>query len=127
MVSRVPDYFEGEFIGAVVTGIGFSEKDKEPFVKIKYNVGKETFVYTTHQWFLKRYKKGEKVTIIYDHSNPSVSSLYAFIGYWIKWPELLFTAGFFVLLFGSAAAITGKNSNELIDPEELKLKRKYDN
>jgi len=126
LVSRIPDYFEGEFIKAVVTRVGFSAKKKEPVVEVKYNVGKETFTYKTNMWFLWRYRKGDKITVIYDPSNPSIGSLYAFIGYWIKWPELLFTAGFFILLFGSAVAITGKNSNELIDQEEVRNKRKYD-
>jgi hypothetical protein len=124
-VTRVPDYFEGDFIKGVVTEVGFSKNDKEPVVKIKYRVGKEAFVYKTNEWFLYKYKKGDEVMVIYDPSNPSLSSLYAFIGYWIKWPELLFTAGFFIVLFGGAAAIAGKNSSEKIDHEALRNKRKY--
>ena len=126
LVSRVPDYFEGEFIKGVVTSAGFSAEKKEPFVEVKYNVGKERFTYKTNMWFLSRYEKGEKVTVIYDPSHPSIGSLYAFIGYWIKWPELLFTAGFFILLFGSAVVITGKNSDEQIDQKVVSNKRKYD-
>jgi len=126
MVSRVPDYFEGEFTQAVVTEAGFSAQHREPVLKIRYRVGKEAFILKTNMWFLVNYKKGDQVTVIYDHSNPSIGSLYAFIGYWIKWSELFFTAGFFIVLFLGAVAITGHNNDEPIDEEDARKKRKYD-
>ncbi len=126
LFSRVPDYFEGDFIKGVVAKATFSEKDKHPELVIDYRVGAETFHYKTAEWFLTNYKPGQAVEVIYNPSDPSIASIYAFIGYWIKWPELLFTAMFFIILFLSAVFITGKNSTAPLMEDERRNKRKYD-
>jgi len=125
LFSRVPDYFEGEFIEGVVTKAGFSPATREPELMIDYRVGSETLHYTTHMWFLSTYKAGEKVSIIYDPSNPTEACIYSFIGYWIKWPEVFISAFFFVVLFIVAVFITGKNDSEPFTPEDRRKKRKY--
>ena len=125
LFSRVPDYFDADFIQGVVSKAGFSAEDNRPELVIDYRVGEEKFQYKTNNWFLTTYKKGQFVTIIYNPSNPSIAGLYAFIGYWINWSELLFTAVFFSVLFLTAVFITGKNSNELLSEEENEKKRKY--
>ena len=126
LFTRVPDYFYGEFVQGVVSKAAFSEKDQHPLVVVDYKVGKETLQYKTGMWFLSSYKPGEKVTIIYNPAEPSMASIYAVIGYWIIWPELLFTASFFTVLFLVAKSITGTNSNEPLTEGELRKKRKYD-
>jgi hypothetical protein len=75
---------------------------------------------------LKRYKPGDVVTIIYNPGIPSVASIYAFIGYWIRWQELVFTASFFIILFFAAKSITGHTETDSIPPVDVRKKRKYD-
>lgn len=126
LFSRVPDYFDGEFIKGVVTNASFSDQKGSPELTIDYRVGSETFHYKTEMWFLKKYKQGDAVEIIYNPSNPSSACIYAFIGYWIKWPELMFTAFFFIILFVSAVFITGKNNTPAIKNDDERRKRRYD-
>jgi hypothetical protein len=125
LFSRVPDYFEGEFIEGVVTKAGFSPALNKPELVVDYKAGSETFHYKTNMWFLTTHKTGEKVTVIYDPSNPSQACIFTFIGYWLKWSELFFSIFFFMALFIAAVFITGKNSTEPLTPEDRIRKRKY--
>ena len=52
------------------------------------------------------------MTIIYNPAEPSVASIYAIVGYWVKWPELILTAVFFIILFIAAKTIAGNNGSE---------------
>ena len=122
LFTRVPDYFEGEFIKGTVTEAKFSEKERQPNLVVKYHVGSETLFYETNMWFLNKHKAGDKVTIIYDPSEPKRAFIYSFIGYWIKWSELFFTAIFFAILFLASVSITGKNADEDDDPQQKKMK-----
>lgn len=124
LFSRVPDYFDGDYAKGVVSTATFSAQDNHPVVVVTYKVGSEEFKYTSYMWFLTSYQPGQEVDIIYDPSHPSVASIYSFIGYWIRWSELLFTAVVFIILFIAAVYITGKNS---VMSEEDRGKRKYDN
>jgi len=125
LFSRVPDYFEGEFIEGVVTKAGFSPALNKPELVVDYKAGSETLHYKTNMWFLTTHKTGEKVTVIYDPSNPSQACIFTFIGYWLKWSELFFSIFFFMALFIAAVFITGKNSTEPLTPEDRIRKRKY--
>ena len=125
MFSRVPAYFEGDYTNGVVSKATFSPKENHPLMVVNYKVGDEKFQYISHSWFLTSYKPGRRVSIIYDPSNPSVSCIYSFIGYWIKWPELFFTAIVFFVLFITAVLITGKNNRSYLNVEDNR-KRKYD-
>ncbi len=102
LFTRVPDYFEGEYIKGVVSSASFSAENNSPLLIVDYNAGSEKLRYQTNMWFLRKYKPGEIVTIIYNPADPAVSSIYAFIGYWIRWRELIFTSAFFILLFAAA-------------------------
>lgn len=115
----MPDYFDGEYIRGVVTEASFSKETNSPLLVVEYHVGSETLQYKTDMWFLKKYKPGELVTIIYNPANPSVSSIYAFIGYWIRWPELIQTSILFIILFFAAKGIAG-SSKPLPDDEQPK-------
>jgi hypothetical protein len=121
----VPDYFEGDFIEGVITKADFLPSVNRPEIMIDYKVGSETLHYKTNTWFLTSYKTGEKITIIYDPSNPSQASTFTFIGYWIKWEELLFSTVFFIVFLRAAVFITGKNKTEPLTPEDRFKKRKY--
>jgi len=122
----VPDYFEGDFTSGIVTEATFSVKDKNPVLVINYQVGNEKFKYKTNKWFLTRHKPGQVITLIYNPSDPAIVSIYAIIGYWIQWDELLLTAIGFIILFIAAVVITGKNSALSSTPKEQNKKRKYD-
>lgn len=123
--SRVPDYFEGEFIEGVVTKAGFSSALNKPELVVDYKAGSETFHCKTNMWFLTTYKTGEKITVIYNPSNPSEACIFTFIGYWVKWGELSFSAFFFLVFFIISVLITGKNDTEPLMPEDRLKKRKY--
>ncbi|GEO08949.1 hypothetical protein [Segetibacter aerophilus] len=124
LFTRIPDYFEGEFIKGVVSKASFSEETNEPELLIDYRVGNEKLQHKTNSWFLTPYKQGQQVTIIYNPSDPAVSSIYAFIGYWIKWQELIYTSVFFVILFLAAKSIVGHDNSG--PAKSLPRKRKYD-
>ena len=126
LFTRIPDYFEGEYIKGVVSQASFSSSNNAPLLVVDYNVGSEKLQYKTNEWFLKKYKAGDAVTIIYNPAEPSVASIYAIIGYWVKWPELILTAVFFIILFIAAKTITGNNGNEHNSDQNPGKKRKYD-
>jgi hypothetical protein len=125
LFSRVPDYFEGEFITGTVVNASFNNKEHVPQLAIDYSAAGKVYTYQTSDWMLKKYKPGEKVTIIYNPSQPKIANIYSFIGYWINWGELLFTAGFFILLFFAAKSITGTNEHEPLGEDVYEKKRKY--
>lgn len=122
----MPDYFEGDFTSGIVTEATFSVKDKNPVLVVNYQVGNEKFKYKTNKWFLTRHKPGQVITLIYNPSDPAIVSIYAIMGYWIQWDELLLTAIGFIILFIAAVVITGKNSALSSTPKEQNKKRKYD-
>lgn len=126
LFSRVPDYFDGDFTRGIVSKASFVIKDEHPELVVDYSVGPQKFKYTTNDWFLTSYKQGQVVTIIYNPSNPSIASLYAFIGYWIKWNELIFTAIVFIILFFAAVLITGKTNTITSTSTDSNRKRNYD-
>jgi hypothetical protein len=97
LFTCVPDYFEGEFMKGVVSKVSFSEKTNSAELIVDYNVGKEKLQYKTDMYFQRAYKPGQPAAIIYNPSDPPVSSIYAFIGCWIRWHVLIFTSAF--LLF----------------------------
>ena len=123
LFSRVPEYFEGEFVNGIVSKATFSVKNKHPVLAVRYKVGQEEFTHQTDTWFISKHRPGQTVTMIYSPSDPSVASIYAFIGYWITWKELFFTAIVFIVLFISAVIITGDNAQD--STPNKNSKRKY--
>jgi len=126
LFSRVPDYFEGELTRGIVAKATFSVKEKHPVLVVNYQAGNEKRTYTTNKWFLTRYKPGQVITLIYNPSDPAIVSIYAVMGYWIQWDELLFTAIGFIILFIAAVIITGKGSALSSTLHGQNKKRKYD-
>ena len=122
----MPDFFEGEYVKGVVSQATFSVKDNRPVLDVKYNAGSEEFTYTSYKWYLTSHKPGQIVTMIYNPSHPEIASIYAFVGYWITWQELFFTAVIFIILFIIAVVITGKNKTTFLTGEEGNRKRIYD-
>lgn len=125
LFSRVPDYFEGAFVPGTVEDASFADGRNEPRLVVRYKVGSQAYHYYSSTWRISRYQKGEKVMMIFDPSQPDRSALYTFFGYWIKWPELFFTAGFFVVFFLAAKTITGKEEDLPKGQQPEYRKRKY--
>jgi hypothetical protein len=102
--SRTPDYFTGSRTGGVVIDIYDYEvrvgkayaKRRSPIVSY-YVEGKEYRFYSEKESYLGLYKKGDKVTMIYNHNNPDEACILGLIGYWINITELIFA--FFLLAF----------------------------
>lgn len=126
LFSREPDYFEGEYVNGVVSKATFSVKEKHPVLQVRYKAGSEEFTYTSYRWYLRRYRRGETVTMIYNPSHPEAASIYAFVGYWILWKQLFYTAIIFIMLFVAAKSITGQHKSSLLDDKQNDRKRKYD-
>ena len=123
MFTREPDFINGDIVKGVVTKARYSIEGKHPELVIDYHAGSQRFRYTTTTWFLRAHKTGEGVRIIYDPSHPEVAAIYSFIGYWIKWPELLVSAGFFIILFSAAASITGPSGSENVTEKQADKRR----
>ena len=77
-------------------------------------------------WGAAQFTKGQSVQVIYNPSLPSEASVYSFFSYWLKLPELLFSASGFILLFFAAVRINGKQETYYYTDEEKRKKRKYD-
>lgn len=118
LFTRQPDYFEGE----ITTGTVVSAGTLSPTVMqnhairsndhpvVQFAEGHETYYYNgADNFFQQGFEVGEKVKIVFNPGNPAEANIYSFLGYWIDAKELLFTLAGFIILFGVAIAITGKN------------------
>jgi hypothetical protein len=71
-------------------------KRRSPIVSY-YVEGKEYRFYSEKESYMGLYRKGDKVTMIYNHNNPDEACILGLIGYWINITELIFA--FFLLAF----------------------------
>ncbi|WP_207493901.1 DUF3592 domain-containing protein [Aridibaculum aurantiacum] len=122
LFTRTPDYFDSEFTPGTVVLPDTADWAKKAVV---YPVGKEKFTVPIEGWGSSQVAKGDKVTVIYNPTNPSEGAMYTFFSYWLKLPELLISATIFLLLFFGAVFITGENQPEEPDDGSYKKKRKY--
>lgn len=127
LFSRQPDYFDGEKTIATIHFHNDSTSNSIlPFAF--YSVSKT--VYSVNAAYIfKSYKEGEKVSVIYEASQPAKGAVYSVWGYWIKWGEVLFSVVFLIVMFRIAVAITSNPTAEaLMEQLEDKpvRKRKYD-
>jgi hypothetical protein len=113
MFTREPDFIDGDIVNAVVSKATYSVSEKQPELVVDYIAGDKHLKCSTNKWFLTRHKQGQQVRVIYDPSHPEVASIYSFTAYWIRWPEVLFTAVFFVVLFCAATFIAGRGKGEV--------------
>lgn len=107
LFSRVPDYFEGEFVPGIVT----KKSDGEKWVQ--YGVGKATYRTPIKGWGASQVSVGERVSVVYDPGEPEKAAHYSFFSYWFTLPELLASSIVFMVLFFAAVFITGKEEKQV--------------
>jgi hypothetical protein len=126
--SRQPDYFDGEKTNAVIHFHNDSiEHNKQPFAV--YTVNKNNYSIKAAYLF-RSYDEDDKVTVIYEASQPAKGAVYSVWGYWLRWGEILFSIIFLVVMFRIAVTITGNPTPEALMrqlEESPPRKRKYDN
>lgn len=110
--TRQPDYFDSYFTK------GQLQKTINDSSLVTYTVDGKLYSISVNT-------APEKPDIIYNSSNPNEAAVYTFIGYWIKFPELLISLFIFIGLFASSLFITGKNQPVTIEDLLEPKKRKY--
>ena len=76
----------------------------------------------------KRFKNGEKITVLYNPQKPQLANVYSVWGYWLRWEELLVSIFLIIGLYYLATSITqNPNPESLLQQmeEEDKPQRKY--
>ena len=130
LFARQPDYFDGEIVPAT---IHFAKDSASQSIKplANYSVGINKYTVVA-EYPLRSLTDGDKVSIIYDPSNPKKAVVYSVWGYWILWTELLAALVGYIVLFQVARGITNNPTPEsLIEQLENEgksevRKRRYD-
>jgi hypothetical protein len=102
--SRTPDYFTGSRTSGEVIYIydrhisaGKAHATRSSPVVSYYVDGVEYRFYSEKESYMGLYKKGDKVTMIYNYNNPEEACILGLIGYWVNITEFIFA--FFLLAF----------------------------
>jgi hypothetical protein len=108
--TRQPDYADGEFTAGTVHFIKDSSS-QTPVAKANFKV--DTTLYTIDAAYSFRHlKEGQKVSVIYETSNPLQAAVYSWWGYWITWKELLASILIPFGLLYIAKSVTGNPTPE---------------
>jgi len=122
LYTRVPDYFDGETITAIV------KFDK------KTNVSSASYTIATKQYTinadypLRQLKEGESVELIYNPSKPEIAAVYSLWGYWFTWGELIMSVVLLLGLYKLATSITQNPAEDTLTEQAQMLdtpQRKY--
>jgi hypothetical protein len=108
LVTRTPDFFSGKitkgvvdtFVTKYVRAKSSSSFESQPFPAISFKPANDTityYAYADRNFYLRPFRVGDTVEVIYNPQIPGEASLYSFPYYWIGMIELW--AGFFVLAF----------------------------
>jgi hypothetical protein len=104
LYSRTPDYFAGSRTEGVVVDIydmtiraGKAYAKRSSPIVSYYVDSVEYRFYSEKESYMGLYKKGDKVTMIYNHNNPEEACILGLIGYWINITEFIFAL--FLLAF----------------------------
>ena len=127
LFSRQPDYFDGQM---GIATIHFTKdsitKNKQAFAVFK--TGKKEYSVSAGYLF-RSFTEGEKVTVIFETSQPEKGAVYNWWGYWFTWGEILFSIVLLVLFYQIAVGITNNPSPQALK-EQLEYiprkKRKYE-
>ena len=102
--SRTPDYFTGSRTEGVVINIydktiraGKAYATRSSPIVSYYVDSVEYRFYSEKESYMGLYKKGDKVTMIYNHNDPNEACILGLIGYWVNITELIFA--FFLWAF----------------------------
>jgi len=126
LFTRQPDYFDGEKSPAVIKWLPDSISHKN-IPQAVYSDGLKQHAIDA-RYFLRNWKEGDKLEVIYESGSPDKAAVYAFLGYWITWGELLATILIYLALFQIAISVTKNPTPEaLVEQLEYKevKKRKY--
>ncbi|MFY7965418.1 MAG: hypothetical protein ACOVO1_11005 [Chitinophagaceae bacterium] len=111
--TRVPDYFDGETVEAIIK---IDAVNNLP--KAVYTINKKVYEIDVKYPF-RNLKAGESVTIIYQANQPEKAAVYSLWGYWFTWNELIMSV---VLLFGlyklATSIVQNPTAEALIDQME---------
>ncbi len=125
--TRDPDYFDGEKSPAVIQWMTDSATGRA-IPKAVFSDGRKEHAIDA-RYFLREFRGGEKVEVIYESDRPDKAAVYMFWGYWLTWGELMATVFIYIALFQVAVAVTKNPTAEsLIEQLDFKeeKKRKYD-
>jgi hypothetical protein len=115
LFTRQPDYFDGEITTGIITQKNdsliaiFSDGSTDHPAKLKYP-------------FL--HKAGEKVKVIYERADPSIATVYAVLGYWITFGELIASLLIVIVLYYVSVSITSNPTPEALIEEIESAKKK---
>ncbi|QNA43035.1 DUF3592 domain-containing protein [Lacibacter sediminis] len=106
-VTRTPDFFSGKITNGVIdtfvtthVHVKNSSFESQPFPAISFKPANDSIIYYAYadrNFYLRPYRVGDIVKVIYNPQIPGEASLYSFPYYWIGMIELW--SGFFVLAF----------------------------
>lgn len=120
LFTREPDFFESEKITVSII-------DSNNHYKANYIIENKTYTINANYLF-KRFKNGEKITVLYNPQKPQLANVYSVWGYWLRWEELLVSIFLIIGLYYLATSITqNPNPESLLQQmeEEDKPQRKY--
>lgn len=120
LFTREPDFFESEKITVTII-------DSNNHYKANYIIENRTYTINANYLF-KRFKNGEKITVLYNPQKPQLANVYSVWGYWLRWEELLVSIFLIIGLYYLATSITqNPNPESLLQQmeEEDKPQRKY--
>lgn len=120
LFTREPDFFESEKITVSII-------DSNNHYKANYIIENRTYTINANYLF-KRFKNGEKITVLYNPQKPQLANVYSVWGYWLRWEELLVSIFLIIGLYYLATSITqNPNPESLLQQmeEEDKPQRKY--
>lgn len=123
LFTREPDFFNGETIPA---SIRFMRDSASAAIvpRAVFILNRKEYAVDADYLF-RSYEGNEKVTVIYELSNPAKGAVYSWWGYWIRWKELLSSIVLIFVLFQVAVGITKNPTPEaLIEELESKPPRK---
>ncbi|MDE1192631.1 MAG: hypothetical protein PW786_10910 [Arachidicoccus sp.] len=121
LFSRRPDFFDGEKTEATIHFLKDSTNKIVP--QAVFTLNEKDVYYADAAYLFRSLKENQKVTVIYDNSNPKLSAIYSWWGYWITWKELLGCIIGYIILFQMSKAIIQNPSPEAIKELEEYEKR----
>ncbi len=134
LFSRQPDYFSSD----TATGIIQNSKTLDTSILkqyhivsgdypvVKYAVGNQVYYLNgKNNRLVKVGLRESKVQVIFDADYPEKAAIYKWLGYWIVLDEVVIFGVAYLLLFGIAIAVTGKNPGETGMDTDLHTQMKY--
>ncbi len=114
LFTRQPDYFDSE----ITEGMIIQRSDS---LVAQYSNGREIHYASVPYTFL--HEQGDHVKVIYETSTAATAKVYAVIGYWITFGELMASLCLIFLMYQIAVNVTKNPTPEAV-VEELEMGKK---